>query len=155
MGRTPSHDQKQGDRQWTTWLKTTDYQSLPTSYILVVTDIFNKWVKTFALYSTDTETLATVLFNKVICWYGVPSSSRFSRYRVKFGRSPNKPSSGCIARKSPTTQKGRGGNKFLNLLKRYTIHSKEHLMMYDRNWMRHTDRVKPSMMRKVQTAISL
>ena len=52
---------------------------LPTSskgkkYILVVTDIFSKWVEAFALHSTDTETLATVLFNEAICQYGVPSS---------------------------------------------------------------------------------
>jgi transposase InsO family protein len=52
---------------------------LPTSskgkkYILVVTDIFSKWVEAFALHSTDTETLATVLFNEVICRYGVPAS---------------------------------------------------------------------------------
>ena len=52
---------------------------LPTSstgkkYILVVTDIFSKWVEAFALRSTDTETLTTVLVNEVICRYGVPSS---------------------------------------------------------------------------------
>ena len=52
---------------------------LPTSskgkkYILVVTDIFSKWVEAFALRSTDTETLATVLVNEVICRYGVPST---------------------------------------------------------------------------------
>ena len=51
---------------------------LPTSskgkkYILVVTDIFSKWVEGFALQSTDTETLATVLVNEVVCQYGVPS----------------------------------------------------------------------------------
>ena len=53
--------------------------SLPTSskgkrYILVVTDIFSKWVEAFALQSTDTETLATVLVNEIVCRYGVPSS---------------------------------------------------------------------------------
>ena len=51
---------------------------LPTSskgkkYILVVTDIFSKWVEAFALKSTDTETLATVLVNEIVCRYGVPS----------------------------------------------------------------------------------
>ena len=43
---------------------------LPTSskgkkYILVVTDIFSKWVEAFALRSTDAETLATVLVDEV------------------------------------------------------------------------------------------
>ena len=42
-------------------------------YILVVTDIFSKWVEAFALRSTDAETLATVLVNEVVCRYGVPS----------------------------------------------------------------------------------
>ena len=51
---------------------------LPTSskgkkYILVVTDIFSKWVEAFPLGFTDTETLARVLVNEVICRYGVPS----------------------------------------------------------------------------------
>ena len=51
---------------------------LPTSskgkkYILVVTDIFSKWVEAFALRSTDAETLATVLVDEVVCRYGVPS----------------------------------------------------------------------------------
>ena len=49
---------------------------LPTSskgkkYILVVTDIFS--FEAFLLRSTDTETLATVLVNEVICRYGVPT----------------------------------------------------------------------------------
>ena len=52
---------------------------LPTSskgkrYILLVTDIFNKWVEPFVLQSTDTETLATLLVNEIVCRYGVPSS---------------------------------------------------------------------------------
>lgn len=42
-------------------------------YILVVTDIFSKWVEAFALRSTDAETLATVLVDEVVCRYGVPS----------------------------------------------------------------------------------
>ena len=50
--------------------------SLPTSskgkkYILVVTDIFSKWV---AFQTTDTETLATVLVNEIICQYDIPPS---------------------------------------------------------------------------------
>ena len=39
--------------------------------ILVVTDIFSKWVEAFALHSVDTEALATVLFNEIICWFEV------------------------------------------------------------------------------------
>ena len=35
-------------------------------YILVVTDIFTKWVETFALKDTTANTLATVLLNEVI-----------------------------------------------------------------------------------------
>ena len=42
-------------------------------YILVVTDIFSKWVEAFAIQSTDTETLATLLVNEIICRYGTPS----------------------------------------------------------------------------------
>ena len=52
---------------------------LPTSskgkkYILVMTDFFSKWIEAFALQTTDTETLATVVVNEFICQYGVPSS---------------------------------------------------------------------------------
>ena len=43
-------------------------------YILVVTNIFSKWVEAFALQSTDTKTLATVLVNKIVCRCEVPSS---------------------------------------------------------------------------------
>lgn len=50
---------------------------LPTStqgnkYILVITDIFTKWVEAFPLKDTTTNTLATVLMNEVVCRYGVP-----------------------------------------------------------------------------------
>ena len=41
-------------------------------YILVVTDIFTKWVEAFALKDTTANTLATVLLNEVICRYGAP-----------------------------------------------------------------------------------
>ena len=41
-------------------------------YILVVTDIFTKWVEAFALKGTTANTLATVLLNEVICHYGAP-----------------------------------------------------------------------------------
>uniref|UniRef100_A0A1X7U411 Integrase catalytic domain-containing protein n=1 Tax=Amphimedon queenslandica TaxID=400682 RepID=A0A1X7U411_AMPQE len=50
---------------------------LPTTdrgnqYILVVTDLFSKWVEAFPLASTTAETLATVLINQIVCCYGVP-----------------------------------------------------------------------------------
>ena len=50
---------------------------LPTStkgnkYILVVTDLFSKWVEAFPLVATDSETLASVLVDEVVCRYGVP-----------------------------------------------------------------------------------
>ena len=41
-------------------------------YIVVITDLFSKWVEAFPVKSTDTETLATLLVNKVICRFGVP-----------------------------------------------------------------------------------
>ena len=50
---------------------------LPTStkgnkYILVITDLFSKWVEAFPLIATDSETLASVLVDEVVCRYGVP-----------------------------------------------------------------------------------
>lgn len=42
-------------------------------YILVVTDIFSKWVEAFPLKGTDAHTLAVVLVNEIVCRYGVPS----------------------------------------------------------------------------------
>ena len=41
-------------------------------YVLVVTDLFTKWVEAFPLKSTDSVTLARVLVDEVICRYGVP-----------------------------------------------------------------------------------
>ena len=46
-------------------------EPLPTSskgkrYILVVSDIFSKWVEMFAFQSTDMRTLATVLVNEIV-----------------------------------------------------------------------------------------
>ena len=41
-------------------------------YVLVVTDLFTKWVEAFPLKSTDSVTLASVLVDEVICRYGVP-----------------------------------------------------------------------------------
>ena len=51
---------------------------LPTSsqgnkYILVITDLFTKWVEAFPLKDTTATTLATVMLNEVLCRYGVPS----------------------------------------------------------------------------------
>ena len=45
---------------------------LPTSskgyqYILVVTDLFSKWVEAFPLCATDSETLAKILVDEVVC----------------------------------------------------------------------------------------
>ena len=50
---------------------------LPTTsrdckYILVITDMFSKWVEAFPLCITDSETLAKVLVDEVVCRYGVP-----------------------------------------------------------------------------------
>ena len=50
---------------------------LPTSesgnkYILVVTDLFTKWVEAFPLCETSSVTLVTVLVDHVICRFGVP-----------------------------------------------------------------------------------
>ena len=43
-------------------------------YILVITDLFSKWVEAFPLAVTDSETLASVLMDEVVCRYGVPRS---------------------------------------------------------------------------------
>ena len=50
---------------------------LPTSskgncYILVVTDLFTKWVEEFPLCSTESTVMATVLVDEIECRYGVP-----------------------------------------------------------------------------------
>ena len=42
-------------------------------YIVVVTDLFSKWVEAFPVKATDTETLASLLVNEIVCRYGVPS----------------------------------------------------------------------------------
>ena len=39
---------------------------------LETTTLFSKWVEAFPVKSTDTETLATLLINEVICRFGVP-----------------------------------------------------------------------------------
>ena len=52
---------------------------LPTSYkgnkyILVITNLFTKWVEAFPLKDTTTNTLATFMLNEIVCHYGVPGS---------------------------------------------------------------------------------
>ena len=52
---------------------------LPTSargdvYILMVTDVFTKWVEAFPLHDTVATTLARILVEEVICRYEVPDS---------------------------------------------------------------------------------
>ena len=42
-------------------------------YILVVTDVFTKWVEAFPLQNTTAETLAACLVNEVVCRYGAPA----------------------------------------------------------------------------------
>ena len=44
-------------------------------YILVVTDVFTKWVKAFPLRDTVSTTLAEILVDEVICRYGVPKNT--------------------------------------------------------------------------------
>ena len=41
-------------------------------YILVVTDVFSKWVEAFPLQVTDGLTLTSILMDEVICRYDVP-----------------------------------------------------------------------------------
>ena len=41
-------------------------------YILVLTDLFTKWVEAFPLKETSAETLAGVLYNEFICRFGLP-----------------------------------------------------------------------------------
>ena len=43
-------------------------------YILVVTDLFSKWIEAFPLATTDLETIAEILVNEAICHYGVPTT---------------------------------------------------------------------------------
>ena len=43
-------------------------------YILVVTDLFSKWVEAFPSQVTDGLTLTSILMDEVICRYGFPSS---------------------------------------------------------------------------------
>ena len=41
--------------------------------MLLVTDLFTKWVEAFPLVDTTATTLATTLMNEVVCRYGVPA----------------------------------------------------------------------------------
>jgi hypothetical protein len=43
-------------------------------YILVVTEVFSKWVEAFPLKVVDSLTLASVLVDEIVCRYGIPSS---------------------------------------------------------------------------------
>lgn len=43
-------------------------------YILVVTDLFTKWVEAFPLKETSAKSLATVLVNEFICRFGILES---------------------------------------------------------------------------------
>ena len=44
-------------------------------YILVVTDVFTKWVEAFPLCDTVSPTLAEILVDEVIYRYGVPKNT--------------------------------------------------------------------------------
>ena len=42
-------------------------------YILVVTDLFTKWVEAFRIQATDSQTLASVFVKEIVCHYGIPT----------------------------------------------------------------------------------
>ena len=42
-------------------------------YILVITDLFTKWVEAFPLKDVTTNTLATIMLNEIVCRYGIPT----------------------------------------------------------------------------------
>ena len=42
-------------------------------YILVVSDVFSKWVEAFPMQVTDGFSLTSILMDEVICCYGVPT----------------------------------------------------------------------------------
>ena len=42
-------------------------------YILVVTDLFTKWVEAFPFPNTTASTLTTILMNEIVCRFGVPA----------------------------------------------------------------------------------
>ena len=43
-------------------------------YILVVTDVFTKWVEAFPLRDTVSTTLAKILVDEIICHYESPNT---------------------------------------------------------------------------------
>ena len=43
-------------------------------YILVITDMFSKWVEAFPLQTTDSRTLANVFVNQIVCHYSILKS---------------------------------------------------------------------------------
>jgi len=45
-------------------------------YVLIVTDLFTKWTEVFTLKATNSEILARVFVDEVICRYGMPSTPR-------------------------------------------------------------------------------
>ena len=53
-------------------------------YILVVTDLFSKWVEAFPLVKTDSLTLAKVLTDEIVCRYGVPEVMHSAGQGLKF-----------------------------------------------------------------------
>ena len=53
---------------------TPNISSTGNKYILVITDLFTKWVEAIPVKSTGTETLATILMDEIICQYGVPQT---------------------------------------------------------------------------------
>ena len=47
--------------------------SLENKYILVITNLFTKWVEAFPLKDATANTLATIMLNEIVCRYGVPT----------------------------------------------------------------------------------
>ena len=43
-------------------------------YVLVVTDLFTKWVEAFPLKETSSATLSNVMVDEIVCRFGVPTS---------------------------------------------------------------------------------
>lgn len=48
-------------------------------YILIFTEYFNKWIKTFFLFKIDSRTIAKCLIEEIICRYGVLKKILFDR----------------------------------------------------------------------------
>ena len=43
-------------------------------YIIVVMDCFTKWAEAMSTYNNDAKTMALLLFNHIIAWFGIPKS---------------------------------------------------------------------------------